>query len=50
MEEAGANRFAKPNVGQSHMVATVGTGPRNPDGTSRGRDHASGQDRDLGWR
>jgi hypothetical protein len=45
----GANQFARPNVGETYMIATVGGGQRLPSGLSRVRDYRSGQDRDLGW-
>jgi hypothetical protein len=46
---AGANRFAKPNVGESYMIATMGSGTPQPGGLSRVRDYATNTDRDLGW-
>ncbi|WP_028105119.1 hypothetical protein [Pseudoduganella violaceinigra] len=46
---AGANQYAKPAVGEAYMIATIGGGAPQPNGTSRVRDFASGTDRDLGW-
>jgi len=49
LEAAGANHFAKPNVGEAYMIATMGGGALQPNGTTRVRDHATNTDRDLGW-
>lgn len=46
---AGANQHAKPAVGEAYMIATIGGGVPQPNGTSRVRDFATGTDRDLGW-
>ena len=43
------NQFARPQVGEASMIATVGSGVQQPGGLTRVRDYASGADRDLGW-
>ncbi len=45
----GANRYAKPDIGEAYVIATIGEGARLPTGEQRVRDYKSGQDRDLGW-
>jgi hypothetical protein len=45
----GANRHARPGVGETFMIATIGAGPQLANGVARVRDYKSGEDRDLGW-
>jgi len=45
----GANRYAKPSVGESYLIATIGEGQRLASGAQRVRDYESGLDRDVNW-
>ncbi len=49
IEAAGANRYARPEVGEAYMTGTIGHGTPVTDTTARVRDYRSGQDRVLGW-
>lgn len=44
-----ANEHARPEIGDAYMIATIGHGTPQPNGTSRVHDIASNSDRDLGW-
>ena len=48
-EQMGANQYARPEVGESFMIASLGTPTMLPNGKARIRDIESGQDRDLDW-
>jgi len=45
----GANRYAKPDVGEAYVIATIGEGTQLATGQQRVRDYRSGQDRYLNW-
>ncbi len=44
-----ANRHAAPSVGQTYMIASMGTGPDVGGGRSRLHDYETNTDRDVGW-
>lgn len=44
-----ANKYAKPEVGETYVIATIGAGQRLATGQQRVRDYRSGLDRDLNW-
>ncbi|MEA2463428.1 MAG: hypothetical protein QOJ98_1175 [Acidobacteriota bacterium] len=44
-----ANIWARPNVGEAYMIASLGSGPDLGGGRSTLRDYTSGEDRTVSW-